>query len=224
MQAIETAMEELARLATGSIRDAMLMRAIAGRFKAPCCAATRIEAKQGLDTMFDRSGARLASRSKFSANGARRRAGQILWPLGQSVRAEPLEARGPSLRWLRRCWRRTGSTRPSSISSARRRRATSTIQLIFLNLPFESAATLAPGGIALWCRVRATGSPPRRDRSTRHEFETTRTVFDLRYGAFERWEAGIERRSSRASAASSIPPSTGSALRPREPRARVVSG
>jgi len=59
MRAIGAAMEELARLADRlDPQDAMLMRAVAGRFQGALLRGDEPEAKQGLDTMFERSGAR----------------------------------------------------------------------------------------------------------------------------------------------------------------------
>ena len=59
MRAIGAAMEELARLADRlDPEDAMLMRAVAGRFQAALLRGDEPEAKQGLDSMFERSGAR----------------------------------------------------------------------------------------------------------------------------------------------------------------------
>ena len=59
MQAIGAAMEGLARLADQlDPRDAMQMRTVAERFQAALLRGDAPEAKQGLDTMFERSGAR----------------------------------------------------------------------------------------------------------------------------------------------------------------------
>jgi hypothetical protein len=59
MRAIGAAMEELARLADRlDPEDAMLMRAVAGRFQGALLRGDEPEAKQGLDTMFERSGTR----------------------------------------------------------------------------------------------------------------------------------------------------------------------
>jgi hypothetical protein len=68
------------------------------------------------------------------------------------------------------------------------------IQLIFLNLPFESALTLERGGLALLLQsaesseIATTQGPI----TSTLKFETNRTVLGARYGLFERWEAGIE--------------------------------
>lgn len=68
------------------------------------------------------------------------------------------------------------------------------IQLIFLNLPFESAATLEPGGLAVLVEsaesneIATTGGPI----TSTLKFETNRTVFGLRYGLPDRFEAGLE--------------------------------
>ena len=68
------------------------------------------------------------------------------------------------------------------------------IQLIFLNLPFESAATLEPGGIALLLQsaeISEIATTQGAIESTL-KFETNRTVFGVRYGLFEHWEVGME--------------------------------
>ena len=68
------------------------------------------------------------------------------------------------------------------------------IQLIFLNLPFESAVTLEHGGLALLLQsaeineIATTQGPI----TSTLKFESNRTVLGARYGLFERWEAGIE--------------------------------
>jgi hypothetical protein len=68
------------------------------------------------------------------------------------------------------------------------------IQLIFLGLPFESAATLERGGFALLLQsaeineIATTQGPI----TSTLKFESNRTVLGARYGLFERWEAGIE--------------------------------
>ena len=68
------------------------------------------------------------------------------------------------------------------------------IQLIFLNLPFESAATLEPGGIALLLQSAESNeiATTQGTINSTLKFETNRTVFGVRYGAFEGWEAGVE--------------------------------
>ena len=68
------------------------------------------------------------------------------------------------------------------------------IQLIFLNLPFESAATLERGGIALLAQTVESSeiATTQGNIDGTLKLETNRTVFGLRYGAFERWEAGID--------------------------------
>ena len=59
LQAIAAAMEQLARLADRlDPDDAMLMRAVAGRFQGALLRGEFPEAKQDLDVMFERSGAR----------------------------------------------------------------------------------------------------------------------------------------------------------------------
>lgn len=59
MRAIGAAMEALARLADQlDPRDAMQMRAVAEQFQAALVRGDVPEAKQGLDTIFERSGAR----------------------------------------------------------------------------------------------------------------------------------------------------------------------
>ncbi len=68
------------------------------------------------------------------------------------------------------------------------------IQLIFLNLPFESAATLEPGGVALLLQsaeINEIATTQGAINSTL-KFESNRTVFGVRYGLFERWEVGME--------------------------------
>jgi Protein of unknown function (DUF3187) len=68
------------------------------------------------------------------------------------------------------------------------------IQLIFLNLPFESAATLDRGGIALLLEsaeineIATTQGPI----TSTLKFESNRTVFGVRYGLLDGWEAGLE--------------------------------
>ena len=68
------------------------------------------------------------------------------------------------------------------------------IQLIFLNLPFESASTLPPGELALLLQSAESNeiATTQGTINSTLKFETNRTVLGLRYGAFERWEAGIE--------------------------------
>jgi hypothetical protein len=59
MQAIGVAMEQLAQLADRlDPHDAMLMRAVADRFRVALLGGDLPEAKQDLDLMFERSGAR----------------------------------------------------------------------------------------------------------------------------------------------------------------------
>jgi hypothetical protein len=59
LQAIAAAMEQLAQLADRlDPNDAMLMRAVAGRFQGALLRGELPEAKQDLDLMFERSGAR----------------------------------------------------------------------------------------------------------------------------------------------------------------------
>jgi len=59
MRAIAAAMEQLAHLADRlDPREAMLMRAVAERFQGALLRGDMPEAKQDLDVMFDRSGAR----------------------------------------------------------------------------------------------------------------------------------------------------------------------
>ncbi len=68
------------------------------------------------------------------------------------------------------------------------------IQLIFLNLPFESAATLDRGGLGLLLESAESNeiaTTQGRINSTL-KFETNRTVFGVRYGLFDRWEVGME--------------------------------
>jgi hypothetical protein len=68
------------------------------------------------------------------------------------------------------------------------------IQLIFLNLPFESAATLEAGGLALLLESAESNeiatTNGRIDSTLK--FETNRTVLGFRYGLFEGWEVGME--------------------------------
>jgi hypothetical protein len=60
MRAIGLAMEQLAQLADRlDPQDAMRMRAVAEHFQAAVLRGDAPEAKQGLDVMFERSGARL---------------------------------------------------------------------------------------------------------------------------------------------------------------------
>jgi len=64
MQAIGSAMEELARLADRLDADeAMMMRAIADRFRIALLRGDMPEAKTDLDVMFERSGARYRKRA-----------------------------------------------------------------------------------------------------------------------------------------------------------------
>jgi len=59
LQAIAAAMQQLAQLADRlDPDDAMLMRAVAGRFQAALLRGEMPEAKRDLDVMFERSGAR----------------------------------------------------------------------------------------------------------------------------------------------------------------------
>lgn len=68
------------------------------------------------------------------------------------------------------------------------------IQLIFLNLPFESAATLDRGGLALLLQSAEISEIATSQGAidATLKFESNRTVLGARYGLFERWEAGIE--------------------------------
>jgi hypothetical protein len=68
------------------------------------------------------------------------------------------------------------------------------IQLIFLNLPFERAATIEPGGVALLIETAESSVIATHDGSIRAtlKFETNRTVFGIRYGLQEGWEVGLE--------------------------------
>jgi hypothetical protein len=68
------------------------------------------------------------------------------------------------------------------------------IQLIFLNLPFESAATLDHGGVTLLLESAEINAIATSNGSidATLKFETNRTVLGARYGLFDRWEVGIE--------------------------------
>jgi hypothetical protein len=68
------------------------------------------------------------------------------------------------------------------------------IQLIFLNLPFESAVTLEPGGLALLLESAESNEIATTNGSidSTLKFETNRTVFGVRYGLLEGWEVGLE--------------------------------
>lgn len=68
------------------------------------------------------------------------------------------------------------------------------IQLIFLNLPFESAATLERGGLALLLQSAESNeiATTQGEIESTLKFETNRTVLGARYGLVERWEVGIE--------------------------------
>ena len=68
------------------------------------------------------------------------------------------------------------------------------IQLIFLNLPFESAVTLERGGLALLLQSAEISAISTNEGSidATLKFESNRTVLGARYGLFDRWEAGIE--------------------------------
>ena len=68
------------------------------------------------------------------------------------------------------------------------------IQLIFLNLPFESATTLPPGGLSLLAQTAEISEIATTQGviNSTLKFETNRTVFGFRYGLFERWEVGME--------------------------------
>jgi hypothetical protein len=68
------------------------------------------------------------------------------------------------------------------------------IQLIFLNLPFESAATIAPGELSLLTQtveISEIATTQGTIESTL-KFESNRTNFGLRYSPYENWEAGID--------------------------------
>jgi hypothetical protein len=68
------------------------------------------------------------------------------------------------------------------------------IQLIFLNLPFESAQTLDSGGLALLlesAEINEIATTQGAITSTL-KFESNRTVLGARYGVADRWEAGVE--------------------------------
>jgi hypothetical protein len=68
------------------------------------------------------------------------------------------------------------------------------IQLIFLNLPFERAATIGPGAIGLHLEsaeineIATTQGPVQ----SALKFETNRTVIGARYGLAPRWEVGLD--------------------------------
>lgn len=68
------------------------------------------------------------------------------------------------------------------------------IQLIFLNLPFEKAATLRPRAGEIYVasaeinEIATTTGPI----ESTLKFETNRTVLGGRYGVADRWEVGIE--------------------------------
>jgi hypothetical protein len=68
------------------------------------------------------------------------------------------------------------------------------IQLIFLNLPFERAATIGPGAIGLHLEsaeineIATTQGPVR----SALKFETNRTVIGARYGLAPHWEIGLD--------------------------------
>jgi Protein of unknown function (DUF3187) len=68
------------------------------------------------------------------------------------------------------------------------------IQLIFLNLPFESAATIGPGELAFLAQtveISEIATTQGHIESTL-KFESNRTNFGLRYSPFDSWEAGID--------------------------------
>ena len=68
------------------------------------------------------------------------------------------------------------------------------IQLIFLNLPFESAATIEPGGVSLLVQtaeINEIATTSGAINSTL-KFESNRTAFGVRYGLFDRWEIGLD--------------------------------
>jgi hypothetical protein len=68
------------------------------------------------------------------------------------------------------------------------------IQLIFLNLPFESAATIEPGGVALLLESAESNEIATHQGTIQAtlKFETNRTVLGFRYGLLEDWEVGME--------------------------------
>lgn len=68
------------------------------------------------------------------------------------------------------------------------------IQLIFLNLPFESARTLEPGGLSLQVQSAESNEIATSGDTIQAtlKFETNRTVFGFRYGVLEGLEAGME--------------------------------
>jgi Protein of unknown function (DUF3187) len=68
------------------------------------------------------------------------------------------------------------------------------IQLIFLNLPFESATTLAAGGLSLRLDSAESNviSTTEGTYTSTLKFETNRTVLGFRYGLLEGWEVGME--------------------------------
>jgi len=68
------------------------------------------------------------------------------------------------------------------------------IQLIFLNMPFESATTLAPGDLALLAQTAEISEIATTQGvvNSTLKFETNRTVFGFRYGLLDSWEVGME--------------------------------
>lgn len=68
------------------------------------------------------------------------------------------------------------------------------LQLIFLNPPFEQAATLPPGELALLLQTAESNviATHQGTIDATLKFEQNRTDFGLRYGLLEDWEVGID--------------------------------
>ena len=68
------------------------------------------------------------------------------------------------------------------------------LQLIFLNPPFEQAATLPPGDLALLVQTAESNviATSQGTIDATLKFEQNRTNFGLRYGLLEGWEVGLD--------------------------------
>jgi len=68
------------------------------------------------------------------------------------------------------------------------------IQLIFLNLPFESADTVQRGELALLAQTVEISeiATTQGNITSTLKFEANRTAFGLQYGVFDNWELGLE--------------------------------
>ena len=202
LRAIGAAMEQLAQLADRlDPQDAMLMRAVAERFRAALLRGDVPEAKQDLDVMFERSGADIGSRSDRGRHAVLIRVvGRR--SVGTAARGNDPPPHPRRRRTCRRAWFCAGALLGSAARGGRvrvrRPGADAQLPAHPAHLP-QPAVRVArrrssAGGVALLLQSAESNDIATTQGAIEAtlKFETNRTVFGARYGLFERWEVGIE--------------------------------